>query len=119
MIEELEDTETDTRDVEDEAALVGPELKLVGVHANHSVRRRTLDVVALLSNVEDEEDVYDITVLSISSEIAKVQAIAYETVYEQAKASLRNRRVSEVVVSKLAEEACKALEEESVVIAYE
>jgi hypothetical protein len=119
MIEDLEDTEPETENAMEETAPTGPELKFVSVHADHSVRRRMLDVVALLSNVEDEDEVYDITVLSLSSEIAKTQAIAYEMMVQEIEGSLRGRRVSGGEKDELIEDVSRVLEEEGVVICYD
>lgn len=48
-----------------------------------------------------------------------MQAFAYETIDEQVRACLSNRRVNELEVDELIKEACKALEGENVAIAYE
>ncbi|MHA2377788.1 MAG: hypothetical protein ACXADS_00765 [Candidatus Thorarchaeota archaeon] len=118
VIEDLDDIELEEEDVEEEVEPWGPELSLVEVNADHSMRRRILDVVALLANVEDEEEVYYITVLSIPSEIAEMQTIAYELIREEVKIALGAKRVTDDVMEKLMEEVCNALEEKGVMVGY-
>ncbi|MFW9889930.1 MAG: hypothetical protein ACFFER_17240, partial [Candidatus Thorarchaeota archaeon] len=67
LIESFEEADSQEEIDEEEAVPSGPPLKLLSASMEHRVKSRMMFVVAQLSNVEDENDIYEVTVLRISS----------------------------------------------------
>lgn len=96
-IEELESAELEDRKQPEEEELSVEErtgLKFVSVEIEESVRRRSLDVIVYLCNVNDETDIEEVTVLSLSSEALRIQSIAYNYIEKEVKNNLRNNGIA-------------------------
>ena len=98
-IEELESAELEEpTQIEDELLEIeeaGPELRFVSAQVEESLRRKSLDVIVHLCNLDDETDFEELVVLSISLEIAKSQSIAYDFIEQEVKLNLRGRKVND------------------------
>ena len=96
-IEELESGEADYVEPEIEETdihIEGPELHLVHVDLEESVRRRMIDVIVRMCSVDDETDFEDLTLLSFPTEVVRSQAISYDLIKQETKTNLRGRKVS-------------------------
>lgn len=84
-IEELEAAELEERKQPEEEVDVEERtgLKFANVEIEESLRRRALDVIVHLCNVDDETDIEEVIVLSLSSDIVKVQSIAYDFIEKE------------------------------------
>jgi hypothetical protein len=121
-IEELESAEPEEKDSDsrEEKAVIeeGPELRFVRADVEESMRRRTLDVIVQLCNVADEGDFEELTVFSISSEIAKARPIAYDYIEQEVRSNLRGRKMSDETREEIMGEIEKVLERDRVRIDY-
>jgi len=121
-IEELESAEPDEMDLdveeEEEVLEEGPELRFVRIDVEESVRIKTIDVTVQLCNVDDEDDFVVLTLLSISSEIANAQSVAYDYIEHEIRRNLRGNRISEDTMDEISRETEKALQKKSVRIDY-
>ncbi|MFW9887801.1 MAG: hypothetical protein ACFFER_06440 [Candidatus Thorarchaeota archaeon] len=121
-IEELDDIElaeskgVDEKDHLDEDE--GPELRFVNVNIEESSRRSRLDVIVQLCNVDDETDFEELTVVSLSSEIAKTQPIAYAFIEQEVSRNLRGRMINDDTRDEILENVERALEGKRIVIDY-
>ena len=90
-IEELESAELEDRSQpeEESSVEVRTELRFVSVEIEEPVRRRSLDVIVYLCNVDDETDSEEVTVLSLTSETIKSQSIAYDFIEREVCRNLR------------------------------
>jgi hypothetical protein len=77
-----------------------------------------LNVIVQLCNVADEDDFEEITIFSVSSEIAKSQPIAYDYLEQEVRLNLRGRRVSDDIRAEILKAVEEALEVERVKIGY-
>ncbi|MHA2027204.1 MAG: hypothetical protein ACW98U_14985 [Candidatus Thorarchaeota archaeon] len=95
-IEELEAAELEGREKPGEEVHVEErtELRFVSLEIEESSHRRTVDVIVFLCTVDDETDIEDVPVLSLSSEIVGVQSIAYDFIEREVIDSLRARGIS-------------------------
>lgn len=100
------DREIDTEIVLDEQEdlksieKVGPQLELAGIEIEESIMKRRLDVrVQLVSKEEDYRE--EMSVFSISSELAKLQGIVDLELENEVRSELKTRRISEDVLSEL------------------
>jgi hypothetical protein len=118
LIESLE--ESDTQEEQDEEGVVpsGPVLKLQSVNMEHRVRSRMIDVIVQLSSVQDKSDIHEVRVLSISSEIAKSQSIAYEMIDSEVRKALRSKIMDDDDFEELINAVVACLEKEGVVVGY-
>jgi hypothetical protein len=117
-IEEIESAEVDEIETEaDDEEVVpedGPELRFVSVRIEESVRRRKLDVIVHLCNVDDETDFEELLLLSLSSEVAKMQSPSFGDIAREVRFNLRGRRVSSENRGEILREIEDALEKEGV-----
>ena len=107
----IEDKQDDTELIEK----TGPQLELGDIEIEESPMKRRLDVlVQLVSKEEDFKE--EISVFSISSEIARTQGIADVALETGIRSELKTRRVSEVVLSEIVTEAAKKFTEHGIQI---
>ncbi|RDE15579.1 MAG: hypothetical protein C4K48_03705 [Candidatus Thorarchaeota archaeon] len=121
-IDDLESTEPDEthldREVEDDDLEEGPELRFVRADVEESVRRRMLSVIVHLCNTDDEDDFEELTVFSVSSEIAKTGPISYDYIEQEVKINLKGRRISGDTRDEILKGIEEALEREGVKVDY-
>ena len=121
-IEELESAESEVTDRESDTEVVipdgAPELRFVKVEVEESIRRRSIDVNVQLCAVDDEDDFEVLTLLSLSSEIVKIQAIAYEYIKDEIERNLRGHRVSEDAKDEILKKVEEVLEKKRIKIDY-
>jgi hypothetical protein len=119
-IEELEDAELEESEIFDEDESFdekgGPELQFVSVQIEESSRRKTLDVIVQLCNVDDETDFEELTILSLSSKAAKTQSIGYAFIEKEARSNLRGRRINDDARQEILKEIENALENKGLTI---
>jgi hypothetical protein len=53
-----------------------------------------VDVIVHLCNVDDETDIEEVTVVSLSSEVVRIQSIAYNFIEREVKHNLRIHGIS-------------------------
>ena len=95
-----------------------PELRFVSAHVDESLRRRLLDVVVHLCNVDDETDFEELVAVSVSSEIAKSQSISYDFIEQEVKLNLRGRRINDETREEILKEIESALENKGISLEY-
>jgi hypothetical protein len=119
-IEELESAELDEPKQSEERVDVKERtgLKFVDVQIEESSRRRLLDVVVHLCNVDDETDIEEVTVLSLSSEVVKVQSIAYDFIEREVKHNLRSHGISVDMYEDILKDIENKVEQHGVKIDY-
>jgi hypothetical protein len=118
LIESLEESDSQEEENEKEIVPSGPALKLVDVSLEQRIRSRMIDVVAHLSSAEDENDIHEIKVLIISSEIVKSQKIAYEYIDSDVRKAMKSRVIDTDDIEELIETVVNTLEKEGVVVDY-
>ena len=119
LIDDLEESELYIEaEPDDDIVADGPQLKLDRVVLEHSLRSRMISVVAHLSNVDYDEDIHEVTVFSISSEIAKSQTVEYELIQTQISKAVRSRVIDENDLEELVEAVVESLENENIAIGY-
>ncbi|MFW9912679.1 MAG: hypothetical protein ACFFEU_09415 [Candidatus Thorarchaeota archaeon] len=69
-------------------------LKFVSVQIEKSSRRRSMDVIVNLCNVEDETDIEEVTVLSLPAEVVRAQSVAYNFIEKEIRHRLREQGIS-------------------------
>ncbi len=116
LIESLEESDIHEELVQEEVVPSGPPLKLLSVDMEHRVRSRMIDVVARLSSVEDENDIHEVRVFRISSEITKSQFIAYEIIDSEVRKAMRSKRIDDDKMGVLIETVAEVLENDGVKI---
>ena len=119
-IEELEASELDEPRQPEKESYVEERtgLRFVSVEIEESSRRRSLDVIVHLCNVDDETDIEEVSVLSLSSEVVKVQSIAYDFIEREVKQNLRNHGISADMYEDILKEVEYKLERLGVKIDY-
>ncbi|MFW9803786.1 MAG: hypothetical protein ACFFFC_14085, partial [Candidatus Thorarchaeota archaeon] len=118
LIESLEESQTQEEQVDEEVVANGPPLKLLSVGIEHRVRSRMMDVVAHLSSVEDENDIHEVRVFRISSEIAKSQSVAYEMIDTEVRKAMRSKVMDDDEFEELINAVVECLEREDVAVGY-
>ncbi|MHA2354229.1 MAG: hypothetical protein ACXADC_03590 [Candidatus Thorarchaeota archaeon] len=118
LIESLE--ESDTQEEPDEREIVpsGPSLKFLSVSLEHRIRSRMIDVVALLFSVEVKNDVHEVGVFRVSSEIAKSQSIAYDMIDSEVRKAMRSKILDDDEFEKLLKAIVECLEKEGIEVGY-
>jgi hypothetical protein len=119
-IEELESAEMEGRKQPEEESYVKERtgLRFVSVEIEESSRQRTLDVIVYLCNVEDETDIEELTVLSLTSEIIKSQSFAYDFIKREVIHNLRVRGIETEMHDDILKEVENRLEYHGVMIDY-
>jgi hypothetical protein len=119
-IEELEAAELDELKQPEEKSYVKERtgLKFVSVQIEESWRRRLLDVVAHLCNVADETDIEEVMVVSLSSDIIKIQSIAYDFIEREVVHNLKVQGISTDLHEVILREVENKLEHYNVNIEY-
>jgi hypothetical protein len=118
LIESMEESDRQEEQVEEEVSPSGPPLKLLSVTMEHRVRSRMMDVVASLSSVEDENDIHEVRVFSISSEIGKSQSIVYETIDSEVRKAMMSKVIEDDDFEELINAVVVCLEREGVMVEY-
>jgi hypothetical protein len=118
LIENLQEFESFEDEVDEKIVPSGPPLKLLSVNLEHRSRSRMIDVIAQLSSVEDKNDIHEVGVLRISSEIAKSQSIAYEMIDSEIRNAMRSKVMDEDDFEELINAVVGCLEKEGVVVGY-
>ncbi|MFW9845963.1 MAG: hypothetical protein ACFFD6_04395 [Candidatus Thorarchaeota archaeon] len=93
-------------------------LKFVSALAKKSSRRGSMDVIVNLCNVDDETDIEEVSVLSLSSENTKEQSIAYNFLEREIKHSLRSQGIAADLDEDILKEVESTLEQHGVRIDY-
>ena len=93
-------------------------LRFVNVEIEEVLRRRSLDVIVNLCNVDDETDVEEMTVLSFSSDIVKSQSIAYDFIEREVIHNLRAHGIAADMHENVLKEVESKLEHHGVRIDY-
>lgn len=93
-------------------------LRFVSVETEESSRRRSLDVTVYLCNIDDETDIEEVTVLSLTSEIVKSQSIAYDFIKREVLHNLRVRGIETDLHDDILKEIENRLEHHGVKIDY-
>lgn len=83
-----------------------------------SSRRRSLDVIVHLCNVDDETDIEEVAVMSLSSEVVRIQSIAYDFIEREVKHNLRSQGISSDMNEDILKEVENRLEQHGVRIDY-
>ena len=119
-IEELESAELDEPKQPEEQLNVEERngLKFVSVQIEESSRRKSLDVIIHLCNVDDETDIEEVNVMSLSSEIIKVQSIAYDLIEKEVKHNLSSQGIVFDMYDDILKEVENKLEHQGVKIDY-
>jgi len=120
-IEELESTELDDSTQPEEEVHVKDErtgLRFVSVVIEDSYRRRSLDVIVHLCNVDDETDIEELTVVSLSSEVVGIQSVAYDFIEKEVKQNLRIHGISTDLDEDILKEVENRLEKHGVKFDY-
>ncbi|MFX1559090.1 MAG: hypothetical protein ACFFBL_00745 [Promethearchaeota archaeon] len=119
-IEELETAELDDyiRPVEESHVKERTGLRFVSVVIEESSRRRSLDVIVHLCNVDDETDIEEVTVMSLSSEVVRIQSIAYDFIEKEVKHNLRSQGISSDMHEDILKEVENRLEQHGAKIDY-
>ncbi|NHI83301.1 MAG: hypothetical protein EAX81_03245 [Candidatus Thorarchaeota archaeon] len=89
-----------------------PELRFVGVRLEEGRRRRRLDVIVHLCNVENETDFVELTLLSLPSEEVKTQILSSEDIENEVRFNLIGRKISSENRNEILKEIEDTLEEE-------
>ena len=119
-IEELESAELEDRKQPEEESSIEERtgLRFVSVEIEESVRRRTMNVIVYLCNVDDETDIEEVTVLSLTSEIIKSQSIAYDFIEREVFRNLRIRGIATDIHDDILKEIENRLQDHRVKIDY-
>jgi hypothetical protein len=119
-IEELETAELENWKQPEEESHVEERtgLRFAGVEIEESSRRRSLDVIVHLCNVDDETDIEEVTVVSLSSEVVRVQSIAYDLIEREVIHNLRSHGISVDMYDDILKQVESKLEHDKVKIDY-
>ncbi|NHI83313.1 MAG: hypothetical protein EAX81_03310 [Candidatus Thorarchaeota archaeon] len=90
----------------------------VSARIEESIRGRMLNVVVHLCNVEDDTDFTELVLLSLSSELVKIQSISADYIEREVRCNLRGRRVTSDENDEILKEIMDALEKRGVRIDY-
>jgi hypothetical protein len=119
-IEELEAAELEDHKQSEEETYVKERtgLRFVSVEIQESSRRRSLDVIVYLCNVNDETDIEEVTVISLSSEMVKIQSIAYDLIEKEVRHNLQVQGIVADMYEDILGEVENKLEHHGVKIDY-
>jgi hypothetical protein len=114
LIQDLEESKAIVADDDEDIVSSGPSLKLLSVNLEHRIRSRMMDIVAHLASVENKDDIHEVRVLRISSEIARSQSIAYEMIDNEVRKAMRSKVMDDDDFEELINTAIECLEREGV-----
>ncbi|MGY5855118.1 MAG: hypothetical protein RTS72_00870 [Candidatus Thorarchaeota archaeon] len=119
-IEEMEAAESDDhiRPIEEPDVKERTGIRFVSVVIEESSRHRSLDIIAHLCNVDDETDIEEVTVMSLSSEVVRVQSISYEFIEKEVKHNLRSHGIVDDMYDDILKQVESKLEHHNVKIDY-
>jgi hypothetical protein len=93
-------------------------LKFVSVQIEKSSRRKSIDVIVTLCNVDDETDIEEMTVLSLPAEVVKAQSVAYNFIERKIKHHLQDQGISTDLFEDILNAVENRLEQHGVKIDY-